>query len=75
MVTLYPAAGLRLQTSGAFTNTDVSGYAWNCAVSGVNAYYLGFYSSIVYPSNNNARAYGLSVRCVQHLHCLSISVL
>ncbi|MDR3118620.1 MAG: fibrobacter succinogenes major paralogous domain-containing protein [Mediterranea sp.] len=75
MVTLYPASGYRDSASGTFTNTGSRGYAWSCALTGVLAHYLGFYLSIVYPTSSSYRAHSFSVRCVQHLHCLDISVL
>ncbi|MDR3117948.1 MAG: hypothetical protein LBU44_00755, partial [Mediterranea sp.] len=67
MVTLYPAAGYREQISGALINTDVSGYAWSCVVTGANAHYLGFYSTVVNPTSGSYRAHSFPVRCVQHL--------
>ena len=46
-------------------NAGRSGGSWSGrADSSSGAYYLGFYSSNVYPSNNYYRYYGTSVRCV-----------
>ncbi|MDR3118253.1 MAG: fibrobacter succinogenes major paralogous domain-containing protein [Mediterranea sp.] len=67
MVTLYPASGFRNAASGTFTSTGSYRDWWSCALTGANAYYLFFDLSRVHPSNSTARAYGLSVRCVQHL--------
>jgi hypothetical protein len=67
VVTFNPASGYRHQTSGAFYATGSGGDYWSTAVTGVNAYYLGFYDSPAYPSNSNARAFGFPVRCVQYL--------
>ena len=46
-----------------------NGYAWSSSpTSGsTNAGYLDFNSGNVNPLNNNNRAYGFPVRCVQHL--------
>jgi uncharacterized protein (TIGR02145 family) len=67
VVTFYPASGYRNSISGAFTSTGSNGYAWSCAVNSANAYYLNFNNTNVNPVNNNNRAYGFAVRCVQHL--------
>jgi hypothetical protein len=67
VVTFYPASGYRLHTSGTFGIADSQGDCWSCAVTGVNAYYQAFLSSLVYPTASNARAHGFSIRCVQHL--------
>ena len=41
------------------------GYYWSSTASGTNyAYYLGFYSSYVYPTDNYYKYLGYSVRCV-----------
>jgi hypothetical protein len=71
-VTFYPASGYRYPTSGAFNVTGSAGYAWDSAVTGVNAYFLGVYPTLVYPMHSNSRAFGWSVRCVQHLLLLKI---
>jgi hypothetical protein len=70
-VTFYPASGLRMHTSGAFNVTGSYGFALSCALSGVNASSLGFWSA-VYPLNLAGRAFGLSVRCVQYLLLLKL---
>ena len=52
--------------SGSLDNRGANGYYWSSTPytgSGVNAYYLGFYSSNVYRGYTN-RAYGFSLRCV-----------
>lgn len=64
-----PAAGLRSGNSGELANTSSNGYYWSSSpyCGGYNnAGYLYFYSGYVYPLNNNNRAYGFSVRCVQN---------
>jgi hypothetical protein len=75
VVTFYPASGYRVPTSGAFINTGAAGHYWSFALSGTNACHLGFWSSAVYPTYSNGRAYGFPVRCVQHLQLLKYSVL
>jgi hypothetical protein len=67
VVTLYPAAGFRYQTSGAFSVVGSTGYAWSSAITGASAYFLSFPTTLVYPTTSHARAYGWSVRCVQNL--------
>jgi uncharacterized protein (TIGR02145 family) len=50
-------------------NTSSYGYYWSSSPyygGNSNAGYLSFYSGSVYPLNNNNRAYGFSVRCVQN---------
>ena len=69
----YPASGLRGHTSGEFCATGSNGYAWSCAASGVNAFNLGFNSTVVYPMHSHGRAYGFPVRCVQNLLLLKKS--
>jgi hypothetical protein len=59
-----PASGLRNDGSGAVGSTGNYGYYWSSTVNGTNAYSLGFNSSAVYPSFNNKRAGGFSIRCV-----------
>lgn len=64
-----PAAGLRNYNSGELANTSSYGYYWSSSPNyggNNNAGYLGFYSGFVYPLDNNIRAYGFSVRCVQN---------
>ena len=65
-----PAAGYRHRESGALTNVGANGDYWSSSsylAGSANAGNLGFNSSVVNPLNNNNRAYGFSVRCVQHL--------
>jgi uncharacterized protein (TIGR02145 family) len=61
---VYPVAGLRTHTSGAFSSAGSYGYVWCSAVSGANGSYLGISSTGVTPTNGFARARGYSVRCV-----------
>ncbi len=67
-MTACTASGWRLSDSGALFDVGTSGYAWSSApysASSVNGSYLGFNSSNVKPENNNTRAHGFPVRCVQ----------
>ena len=66
-VAFYPASGLRNHASGVFDVTGSTSFVWSIAVSGANACYLVFHSTIVYPTSSAGRARGLSVRCVQYL--------
>jgi hypothetical protein len=72
VVTFYPASGYRHCASGAFGNTGSNGYAYSCALSGVNAFSLGIWSTVETPINIASRAFGLAVRCVQYLHLFNL---
>ncbi|MCM1150791.1 MAG: hypothetical protein NC322_01970 [Alistipes senegalensis] len=63
------ASGLRNNTTGDLWGVGTNGYAWSSSpTSGsANAGYLDFNPTNVNPLNNNNRAYGFPVRCVQHL--------
>ncbi|MDE5624158.1 MAG: hypothetical protein K2I62_06075, partial [Alistipes sp.] len=64
------AAGYRHYSSGALTNVGTNGRYWSSSsysAGSNNAGNLNFHSSNVNPLNNNNRALGYSVRCVQHL--------
>ena len=60
----WPAAGYRNRTTGALTSPGAYGGYWSATVTGTGAYYLGFNSGGIGPSNGVNRAYGYSVRCV-----------
>ncbi len=48
------------------TNVSINGFDWSASPnSTANGYYLNFNSTGVNPSNNNHRAYGFPVRCLQ----------
>ena len=64
------AAGYRANTTGALTSVGAGGWCWSSssyAAGNINAGSLNFNTSNVNPLNNNNRANGFSVRCVQHL--------
>lgn len=64
-----PAAGLRNCNSGELANTSSNGYYWSSSPYYGGYGYAGnlnFNSGNVNPLNNNNRAYGFSVRCVQN---------
>jgi uncharacterized protein (TIGR02145 family) len=61
----YPAAGNRDYMLGTYKFPGSNGYLWCCTVAGSNSYNLHYNSKSVDPSNNNARAFGYPVRCVQ----------
>ena len=64
--TWYPASGYRENFIGGLYSVGYSGSCWSASHSSYNAYYLFFGSNgSVGPSNNNNRAYGYSVRCLQ----------
>ena len=65
VVTLALASGNRNRTSGALNNVGSNGYYWSSAPNGANARNLNFNASNVNPLNNNNRANGFPVRCVQ----------
>jgi hypothetical protein len=60
-----PAAGNRNADNGSLNNVGSNGYYWSATPNGANGYNLNFNSTNVNPSNNNNRANGFSVRCVQ----------
>ena len=64
----FPAAGLRNYNSGELASTRSNGYYWSSSPNyggNNNAGNLNFNSGNVNPLNNNNRANGFSVRCVQ----------
>jgi hypothetical protein len=64
LLTWLPA-GYRNNSDGSFNNGGSNGNYWSASVTGSNGYNLNFNSGNVNPSNNNNRANGFSVRCVQ----------
>mgnify|MGYP006874329520 CR=1 FL=1 len=66
MVTSIPAAGWRNNNNGSVNNVGSEGKYWSMSPNNEsNGYNLNFNSSNVNPANNNNRATGRSVRCVQ----------
>ena len=62
----FPAAGYRYSSDGGMNYVGSYGSCWSSSPYSVHyGYYLHFYSGGVSPSNNNNRANGFSVRCVQ----------
>ena len=62
----YPAAGYRYNTDGSLSLVVNYGYYWSATPYGNYASSLYFFDSgDVYPSNDDYRAYGYSVRCLQ----------
>ena len=64
------AAGYRHRESGALTDVGTGGTYWSSSSSyagTLNAGYLHFGSTVVYPLNGYSRAYGFSVRCVRNV--------
>ncbi len=70
-----PAAGYRYRETGALTNVGDNSTMWSSssyAAGNNNAGDLWCHATNVKPLDNSGRAYGFSVRCVQHLpSCLS----
>jgi len=65
-----PASGYRSNTTGALGGAGTEGTAWassSYASGSNNAARLFFKADEANPLNNINRAYGFSVRCVQHL--------
>jgi uncharacterized protein (TIGR02145 family) len=60
----FPAAGYRLNSTGALISAGTSGLYWSSTQGGAYAYSVYFDSGLAYVSAGN-RALGLSVRCVQ----------
>ena len=64
--TWYPASGYRGSSDGALGYVGRSGRYWSVTPDSNRAYYLYFdYYGDVNPADNNGRAYGFSVRCLQ----------
>ncbi|MGE4587258.1 MAG: fimbrillin family protein [Mangrovibacterium sp.] len=61
----WPAAGYRHCGNGVLYDAGSNGNYWPASPHSSYGYNLRFYSSYVYPSNNNHRAYGFPVRCVR----------
>jgi len=61
----WPAAGVRLNSSGALANVGSIGDYWSGSPGSSHGYILNFSSSYVYPAGTYYRASGISVRCVQ----------
>ena len=66
---LIPASGNRNSGSGNFNNIGLNGYNWSSTVvaptSNGNAYNLNLNATGLNTSNNNNRANGFPVRCLQ----------
>ena len=62
----YPAAGCRYSDDGSLSIVVNLGFYWSATPSGSLACRLDFgYDGYVYPSNDDNRADGYSVRCLQ----------
>ncbi|MDE5944260.1 MAG: hypothetical protein K2G93_01585 [Rikenella sp.] len=46
-------------------NVGRNGYSWSSTVTGSNGYFLDFNYDWINPNNNNHRANGLQLRCLQ----------
>ncbi|MDE5944261.1 MAG: hypothetical protein K2G93_01590 [Rikenella sp.] len=46
-------------------NVGRNGYSWSSTVTGTNAHFLNFNYGGVNPNDNNNRANGLQLRCLQ----------
>ena len=61
------AAGYRNNSDASLNNQGSNGNYWSSSITGTNSYNLNFDSGSVNPANNNNRANGFSVRCLQAL--------
>lgn len=62
----FPASGMRQGLSGGLNNVTAIGYSWTaCSPSQNQGRSFNFNVSYVYPSNDNNRSHGLSVRPVR----------
>lgn len=62
----YPASGYRYSHSGGLSDVGDHGFYWSASPSSNDAYGMYFnYPGNVYPSSNDSRAHGYSVRCLQ----------
>ncbi|MCM1150829.1 MAG: fibrobacter succinogenes major paralogous domain-containing protein [Alistipes sp.] len=67
------ASGYRHRETGALTNVGANGDYWSsspAAAGNANGGFLWFTASNMHPLQNDNRANGLTVRCVQHLQLL-----
>ena len=60
-----PAAGARNSYHGGLINEGKAGHYWSSTVSGINSFYLDFWSSDVTKVIKTSRAAGMSVRCIK----------
>jgi hypothetical protein len=64
----FPASGLRDPSNGSSRKLGTDGIGWSSTqVNATNGYNLGFTSTASNPANNNSKAYGFTVRCVQEI--------
>ncbi len=61
-----PAAGARNSYNGGLINEGKAGHYWSSTVSGINSFYLDFWSSDVTEVITLSRAPGMSVRCIKY---------
>ena len=61
----YPASGCRYDYDGSLDHVGYLGNYWSASPSYYYADFLYFFKVHVAPSNNDGRAYGQSVRCLQ----------
>lgn len=62
----FPASGMRQGLSGGLNNVTTIGYCWTaCAPSNNQGRSFNYNATYVYPSNDNNRSHGLSVRPVR----------
>ena len=63
----YPASGARYCDNGVLLYLGAIGLYWSVTSNGQVAYHLSFDNviNVAYPSNDDERAYGQSVRCVK----------
>ncbi len=61
----FSVAGMRNNGDGSILLLGNSGYYWNCSVSGINAGYRSFLSSIT-RTNFTSRTLGYTVRCLKN---------
>jgi len=60
-----PAAGYRLNSSGARLNVGTNGYYWSSTIyNATGAYFLGLTGATVGANSNSSKIVGMSVRCV-----------
>ncbi len=69
-IALGPAAGYRVNTTGALADVGANGHWWSSSSYASGNLHAGSFfcdASRMNPLNNDNRANGFSVRCVQHL--------
>ena len=61
----YPASGFRHYGNGMLSAVGNNEYIWSSTIASTDIYHFYFSDSRIILQNNNHRAYGVPVRCLQ----------